>query len=138
MSSNFLFKAKQVEGLDIIKEDLIEFNFAIKNKLLDTIFIDDFENTVQINMLTGHIYVVDSSGEYDVDLQLSEEELLNLSNIGLKPVLFRRVQIIRGMTEVSEKVFEKYYFGWSCNKDDSLIYRLVSLEDGLFKLYLVK
>jgi hypothetical protein len=132
------YKAILDNESEIIKEDLIEFNFAIKNKQVNSIEVDDGDNQAVINFVNGNIFVQDNVKQENIDLQLSQVELDELKLLSFKPVLFRRVFLVRGISDRNDLRSEKYFFGWCCNKTDSIVYRLVSLDNGEFVLHLVK
>ncbi len=131
-----MFYKAELENLtEIVKEDLIEFNSAIKNKQVNKITVDDSDNQVVIDLSNGKIFVQDSINNDFIDLQLSEQELIDLKQFGFKPILFRRVSLVRGMSEDTYTQNVKLFFGWSVNTNSDLIYRLVSLQDGVFVLH---
>lgn len=129
-----LFKAEFENNEEVIREELISFNSALKDKKPLIITIDDGENLARINLTDGSIYVLDSTNDGELELNLTSEQLEALKLFGFKQILFRRVQIMKGTSEIIDRQ-EKYFFGWSAELEGQIIYRLISLEDGVFVLH---
>lgn len=91
---SLLFKADFDDGSEIQKEDLIEFNSAIKGLKPDRVSMFDGQNLVIVSLSDYSIYVGDCNLEDMLDLGLTKvEQDILINNDCVEPVVFSRVTI---------------------------------------------
>jgi hypothetical protein len=91
------FKAEYDDGSEIEKDDITNFNLAIKGTKPDRIAMFDGENIVIVSLSDYSIYVGDCNDDGTLDLGLTQVEQDTLISNGCSPVIFSRVTINKGM-----------------------------------------
>jgi hypothetical protein len=125
-----LFKAELEDGSEILREDLTSFNFAIKDKKVKSIVMDDSDNLALVNLVDGSIYCNDFEDEGNIDLQISDNDLSSCLSYGLTPIVFRRVTITKGESDSDNSQTETYFVGWKSILNNVEVVRLVHLNSS--------